>query len=307
MQKSLTWTFESDQGGALLGFAVNTAGDVNADGYDDVIVGSRRYSNTLYREGRVYLFYGSANGLTTTVQWVQDGGNEGAGFGGAVASAGDVNGDGFDDVIIGASYHSNGQNDEGRAYVYLGSSAGLSTTAVWTQEIDVADAWYGYSVNSAGDVNTDGYDDVIVGACLYTNGETQEGAAYVYLGSATGPSATADWSVEADQAYAQMGCGTPVSGVGDVNGDGYDDVLVGAQNYTNGESGEGQVYLYFGSDTGLSVTPDWTVESNSIDAAFGWAVDAAGDVDGDGYADFLIGADEHDVGALDRAGRTMVR
>jgi hypothetical protein len=107
-------------------------------------------------------------------------------FGFSVASAGDVDGDGYDDVIVGGTLFDNGQVDEGRAWIYLGSSAGLAATPAWTAEPDVVNAQYGFSVASAGDVNGDGLSDVIVGAHDYANGETAEGAAFVYLGSGSG-------------------------------------------------------------------------------------------------------------------------
>ena len=113
-----------------------------------------------------------------------------------------MNGDGYADVIVGASYYDNGQTDEGRAYVYHGSAAGLSATAAWTAESDQAGAYFGGSVATAGDVNGDGYSDVIVGASSYDNGEADEGRAYVYHGSAAGLSATPAWTAESDQARA---------------------------------------------------------------------------------------------------------
>jgi hypothetical protein len=86
-------------------------------------------------------------------------------------------------VIVGAPYYANGESYEGRAYVYEGSASGLSATAAWTAESDQANAYFGYSVGTAGDVNGDGYSDVIVGAYSYDNGETNEGRAYVYYGN----------------------------------------------------------------------------------------------------------------------------
>jgi hypothetical protein len=191
-------------------------------------------------------------------------------------------------VIVGACSFDNGQTDEGRAYVYNGSVTGLSVTPDWTAESDQALAQYGNWVSVAGDVNGDGYSDVIVGARYYDNGQSDEGRAYVYHGSATGLSVTPDWTAESDQALAYFGWSVSVAG--DVNGDGYSDVIVGAPWYDNGQSDEGCAYVYHGSVTGLSTTPEWTAESDLADAAFGYSVSAAGDVNGDGYSDVIVGA-----------------
>ena len=117
-----------------------------------------------------------------------------------MATAGDVNGDGYADVIVGAPFYDNGQTDEGRAFVYHGSAGGLSGSAAWTAESDQAGASFGLSVATAGDVNGDGYADVIVGAPTTTNGQTNEGRAYVYHGSAGGLSGSAAWTAESNQA-----------------------------------------------------------------------------------------------------------
>jgi len=158
-----------------------------------------------------------------------------------------VNGDGYSDVIVGAPLYDGGHDNEGRAYVYHGSATVLSTTASWNVESDQADAQFGYSVGTAGDVNGDGYSDVIVGAPYYDSDETDEGWAYVYHGSATVLSTTADWTAESDQAGANFGYS--VGTAGDVNGDGYSDVIVGAPYYDSGETDEGRAYVYHGSAT----------------------------------------------------------
>src|SRR3989338_8866950 len=124
--------------------------------------------------------------LATSPAWTAESDQAGAQFGISVATTGDVNGDGYSDVIVGAPYYDNGQTDEGRAFVYLGSSAGLALTPAWTAESDQASAYFGYSVSTAGDVNGDGYSDVIVGALYYDNGQANEGRAFVYLGSSAG-------------------------------------------------------------------------------------------------------------------------
>jgi RHS repeat-associated protein len=253
------------------------------------------------------LFLGSANGINTTPDWEAFGVDYDK-FGNSVASAGDVDGDGYEDVIIGASRQEAPTDLAGSAYLYLGSAAGLSAAPDWVTTSDQPGAWYGYTVSSAGDVNGDGYDDVFVGASNYDNGETDEGRVYLYYGSSSGLSDTDNWTVEANQDYAFTGASTNSAaiGVGDVNGDGYDDAIVGIQDYSNGENKEGMIHLYYGSANGLASAPDWTAESNSLWAAFGWSVEGVGDINKDGYADFIVGADEHDWHGRDRAGRVFL-
>jgi hypothetical protein len=292
--KTSPWIAESDQAFALFGNSVAGAGDVNGDGYDDVIVGAYWYDNGQTDEGRAFVYYGSAGGLSTTPDWIAESDQASALFGNSVAGAGDVNGDGYDDVIVGAPNHSNGQAFEGRAYVYHGSAAGLSTTADWTAESDRALAFFGISVAGAGDVNGDGYDDVIVGADDYSNGQTFEGRAFAYHGSAGGLSTTADWTAESNQVAASFGYS--VSGAGDVNGDGYDDVIVGAFQY---DFGRGRAFAYHGSAGGLSTIANWTAEPGRPVAYFGYSVARAGDVNGDGYDDVIVGAIYFDNGQSD--------
>jgi hypothetical protein len=299
---SPNWTAESDQADARFGMSVGTAGDVNGDGYADVIVGAHGYDNGQTDEGAVFVYYGSSVGLSTSPNWMVES-DQAYAYLGSVSTAGDVNGDGYADVIVGAPYYDNDQTDEGVAFVYHGSATGLSVTANWTTESNQAYALFGDSVSTAGDVNGDGYADVIVTASTYDNGQTNEGRAYVYHGSATGLSATADWTAECDQVGAQFGRSAGTAG--DVNGDGYADVIVGAYYYNDGDAGEGQAFVYHGSAMGLSVTADWTAESNQADAHFGISVDTAGDVNGDGYADVIVGAHGYDNGETDE-GRAYV-
>jgi hypothetical protein len=294
------WTGESNQASAYYGNSVSSAGDVNGDGYSDVVLGAVYYNNGNTDEGRAYLYLGSASGLSTTAAWTGESNQASAYYGNSVSSAGDVNGDGYSDVIVGAVDYSNGESNEGRAYLYLGSTSGLSTTASWTGESNQASAAYGFSVSSAGDVNGDGYSDVVVGAGLYDNGQTNEGRAYLYLGSASGLSTTASWMGESNQASDLFGnYGRSVSTAGDVNGDGYSDVVVGALRYDNGQTNEGRAYLYLGSTSGLSTTASWTGESNQASAQYGLSVSSAGDVNGDGYSDVLVGAYLYDNGETD--------
>ncbi len=249
LSASAGWTTAGEASSDYFGCSVATAGDVNGDGYSDVIVGAWPYSSSV---GKAYLFLGSASGLSVATSWTAVGETPGDGFGISVATAGDVNGDGYSDVIVGA-YGANGF--AGKAYLYLGGASGLSASAGWTRSGQAAYDCFGYSVASAGDVNGDGYSDIIVGAHELTNIYDNEGRAYVYLGGPTGPAATAGWTAEGGQTTAWFGCS--VATAGDVNGDGYSDIIVGAHGYSNGQNFEGRANVYLGASTGPAASAEW--------------------------------------------------
>jgi hypothetical protein len=288
---------ESDLGGAQMGWSVSGAGDLNGDGYADVIAGAYEYDNGQSNQGAAFVYHGSAAGINTIAEVVVASGQANAQMGWGVSGAGDVNGDGYTDIVVGAPNYDNGQGDEGAAFVYHGSAAGIDTSTASMVESDQATAGLGVSVSGAGDVNADGYGDVIVGAFWYDNGESNEGAAFIYHGSAAGINTTADAMVESDQANAEMGYS--VSGAGDVNGDGYGDVVVGSRFYDNGQSNEGAVFVYHGSAAGISTTADAMVESDQVNACLGYSVSGAGDVNGDGYGDVVVGANGYDNDEID--------
>ncbi|HYV85411.1 MAG TPA: FG-GAP-like repeat-containing protein [Patescibacteria group bacterium] len=231
--------------------------------------------------------------------WQVAGTQVNAGFGGTLASAGDVNGDGISDIIVGApSYDTpSAGGPEGQAYVYLGSPLGPSTVPVWTAS--GGQSGFGTSVASAGDVNGDGFDDIIVGEPRFVMYQADgihvrwTGQAYLYLGSASGPASMPAWIGHAGQLSL---FGFSVASAGDVNGDGYADVIVGAPaDYPASAA----AYVYLGSPSGLSQTPAWSVigpQPNFSDAGFGAQVASAGDVNGDGYGDVLVGEPGHDRG-----------
>ena len=311
------WIAESDQISGYFGISVASAADVNGDGYADVIVGAYGFDNGQTDEGRAYLYHGSASGLSATASWIAESDQDGAGLGISVASAGDVNGDGYADVIVGANQYDNGQTDEGAAFVWLGSASGVNegvagtpTNAAWAGESDQAGAGFGVSVASAGDVNGDGYADVIVGANQYDTSQTDGGRAFVYLGSAAGLSAAPNWTAQSGQNGARFG--NSVASAGDVNGDGYADVIVGSNLHDNGQADEGAAYVWHGSASGVNggvagtpMNAPWSAETNQEGAGFGISVASAGDVNGDGYADVIVGADQYDTSQT-HGGRVFV-
>jgi hypothetical protein len=281
------WAGQADLPDCVYGSKVACAGDVNGDGYSDVIVGAYGYGTPSY--GRAFVYLGSSTGLATTPSWTADSGQQGAGFGVAVSTAGDVNGDGFSDVIVGAWAHDNGETSEGRAFVYLGSHSGLSTTPAWTAESNEVGGTLGRDATTAGDVNGDHYSDVIVSCRGCSNGEHAEGVAFVYLGSSAGLSTTPDWTGETNQINAGFS-GIAVASAGDVNGDGFSDVVFGASAYDVGSHLQaGRMALHLGSSTGLALSPAWVIEGDHQGANVGNFLARAGDVNGDGYGDLLTG------------------
>jgi len=298
-------TLESNQVGASLGVAVACAGDINGDGFSDLIVGATQYDNVETNEGAAYIYFGSAAGINLTATTILESNQANAQMGRGVASAGDVNGDGYSDVIVGASQYDNVEINEGAAFVYHGSATGINITATTMTESGQVNANLGYAVSGAGDINGDGYSDVIVGAPYFDNGQTDEGVVFIYHGSANGINPTSAAMLESNQAAS--GFGFSVSEAGDVNGDGYSDVIIGAPYFDNPQTDEGRAFIYHGSAAGINVVAAATVESNQSNANLGFSVSAAGDVNGDGYADVVVGAYRYDNGQLDEGAAFVYR
>ncbi len=273
VSETATSTLDGQTSYDYFGSAVAGAGDVNRDGYDDVVVGAYSYGST----GRAYVYHGSATGVSTSAAKTLTGGGNYQ-FGDAVSAAGDVNGDGYDDIIVGAYYYT---SSTGAAYVYLGSATGVTTSGATTLVGQVSGDKFGESIAAAGDVDGDGFDDILVGATGYGS---DNGRAYLYAGDYTGLSTAASATLTGDAASDKLG--SAVAGAGDVNGDGYDDVILGAQGCS---TNAGCVYVYHGSSAGIT-TATRTLTGEAESDLFGCAVAGAGDVDGDGFADVIVGA-----------------
>jgi hypothetical protein len=278
-----------------------SAGDVNGDGFDDLIVGDSGAGPNGTDSGSSYVVFGKASGFDAPLDLSSLDGSNGFRLdgetandhsGGSVSNAGDVNGDGFDDVIIGAS----GANDHGyyasggTSYVVFGKASGFSA-AMNLSNLDGTNGFIltagagGYddiAFNSAGDVNGDGFSDLMVGEYRANPNGYESGSSHVVFGKASGFDATVniptlgrDSDLRLDGAAAGDAAGRAVSNAGDINGDGFDDVLVGAPFADSNGERSGSSYIIFGrSDFGsglpeiLGTSGDDTLTGTSADERF---------------------------------------
>jgi len=284
-------TFSGLAAGDLFGCGVASAGDVNADGYCDAIIGAcGRDVAGKTDAGTAYIYYGGAL-MNTAVDVTLVGADADDAFGTSVASAGDLNADGYSDVVVGAP-DSDGASmtDSGMAIIYFGGSA-MDSTADAKVVGEAASDNLGSSVASAGDMNGDGYCDVIVGAPGNNANGGGSGEAYIFFGGAVldvTPDAT--WAGPSSMDIF----GASGSSAGDSHGDGYCDALVGAPGVMVIMGKLGKAYVYNG---GASLGTEANVTmSGAGEALFGCSVSAAGDVNGDGFCDVIIGAENRNFG-----------
>jgi len=271
--------------GDEFGHSIAWVGDVSGDGYDDVLVGAFRYPE-IASVGQAYLYFGGpASDLVADLVITPPPGGSGW-FGVSVASAGDFNGDGHPDFIIGAQQ----SGFEGKAFIYYGGpSLDATPDVTLIGESTGALTAFGSSAASAGDVNEDGFGDVIVGAPWYPGGSNRPGRAYVFFGGAA-PDAVPDRVFSGVGFFDQLA--SVVGSAGDMNGDGHPDVFASAPYSNAAAQNAGAVYVWFGGP-GSDATPDLTLLGSGINEHLMNAANA-GDVNADGFSD-LIGAGKDQV------------
>lgn len=293
VSESRIWRYACEEPQAKFGHQVAGLGDVNGDGYDDILIGAPDFHREPDISGRVFAFYGSAEGLPPKPSWEYRTPVVQGNLGFSVGAAGDVNGDGYADALVGGYYDvvprpSGAPMVRGYVGLFYGGPQGLASEPGWEIRGDRNMTLFGYSVAGAGDLNGDGYADLVISEPHASGARQKTGRVFVFYGSPDGPRPDPDWTIVGVQETQELG--VSVNAAGDVNGDGYDDLIVAANRTSNGQREEGMVLVFFGSPTGLGLEPDWRFESNQVEFLLGHSVAPAGSVNGDRYGDIVIGA-----------------
>jgi hypothetical protein len=306
-------TISGVSGSVYVGYSMDGGGDVNGDGFDDLVVGAPWPSGTGDGAGWVMILNGSATGWSSFVSMydlckITGKTNlslrEATGF--SVAVTGYTDTDGYADLLLGGQYDS---TQKGDAWFVAGRS-GFSAGSAYTSSGLPDNRYYGstngefvgWSIAAAGDVNGDGYDDFLVGR--KDDGNGTDGRAYLYYGPTVPVAGTAQSTARVKFTGAGSDvCPCTVAGVGDIDSDGYDDFAIGTAGNTEKNAG-GKVYLFYGKSSTFSSSTSlnaagMTFYGEAAGDQAGYAISRAGDFNHDGFGDFLIGAPSSDGAATD--------
>jgi hypothetical protein len=266
---------EDPEGDSIMGFYVASAGDIDHNGCDDLIVAMGWGNN------KVYLYMGTPRGLNNTpdITLRPPQGYPEFGFGHNISTAGDINGDGNSDFLIAGG-------DGANVFIYLGTPVGVRTAPDLI--LSYSSTEHVANVSCAGDLNGDGLDEIAV--CLSIDPPENAFRIAIYNGAPNG------LDPSPQKLSLNLPPGKPflaghVSRGGDINADGYEDLLIGNQWAQNSFENEGEVYLFLGSACGLSETADIVIENPlpEFNVRFGSTLDGIGDFNGDGFDDIIVG------------------
>lgn len=275
---------------AGFGSSVIADTDYNGDGYSDLLIAEPDASNSA---GAVHLWYGTEAAPSGAADLILTGAEEGARFGASMAKIGDLDGDGYPELLIGAPGEDDGTgNSTGAVHLYRGHPTGLLTPAVWTSTGTEDGELYGARVANAGDVNGDGTDDLLIASHGAVGAASGEGRVDLHIGAAN--IGNVNWSVSGESSGLILGW--QILGVGDANNDGYDDVAISGCKDWDELSTYGRVEVFAGSQTGLSTSPARTWSMNQQWTQFGMILSALGDMNGDGYDDIAVSEPQNSSG-----------
>jgi hypothetical protein len=271
----------------IFGASIAPVRNFRGTGEVDLLIGAYDRSGSIGSPGWAYMYYGGS--LLDSLWDVQYRGEQGrvgdwTGYGQAVSSAGDFNGDGYEDIIIGSPHYddpASSTGDDGRIYLYKGGPT-PDTIPLWHLDTPhTYGATFGYSVACIGDLNKDGCGDIIAGAPndIGPYGQGFTGGAYIFLGDSTNPNSIIDYELYGRS--NQEGFGWRVNGLGDINGDSYPEITVGSPG------GYGKVYIYSGNSP-FDTTCDYLLQGRYDNGRFGQSI-SHGDFNNDGYEDVIVG------------------